>query len=58
MRLFPAESALRTLVAPYKIPKHIEFPATLPRTTSGKILHRNLRDRMTQQVMADYRIRH
>jgi len=43
---------LRARIAAYKIPKHIEFAATLPRTTSGKILRRALRERMAQQVRA------
>jgi AMP-binding enzyme len=37
---------LRTRIAAYKIPKHIEVPAALPRTTSGKVL----REHMAQQV--------
>ena len=43
---------LRTHIAAYKIPKHIEFPAALPRTTSGKVLRRDLRERMARQVTA------
>jgi len=43
---------LRARIAAYKIPKHIEFAATLPRTTSGKILRRALRERMARQVTA------
>jgi acyl-coenzyme A synthetase/AMP-(fatty) acid ligase len=43
---------LRARIAAYKIPKHIEFPAALPRTTSGKILRRALRERMAQPVTA------
>jgi len=43
---------LRARIAAYKIPKHIEFAAMLPRTTSGKILRRALRERMAQQVTA------
>jgi fatty-acyl-CoA synthase len=49
---------LRALIAAYKVPRHIEFPAALPRTTSGKVLRRDLRERVAQQVTADYRIRH
>ena len=41
---------LRALLAAYKIPRHIEFPAALPRTTSGKVLRRDLRERMAQKV--------
>src|SRR5689334_19793388 len=40
---------LRARIAAYKIPKHIEFPAALPRTTSGKILRRALRERMARR---------
>jgi hypothetical protein len=34
------------------IPKLIEFPAALPRTSSGKVLRRDLRERMIQQLTA------
>jgi fatty-acyl-CoA synthase len=43
---------LRAFIAAYKIPKHIEFPAALPRTTSGKVLRRDLRERAVQQASA------
>jgi fatty-acyl-CoA synthase len=36
----------RTLLASYKIPRRIEFREALPRTTSGKILRRALRDEL------------
>jgi acyl-coenzyme A synthetase/AMP-(fatty) acid ligase len=32
-------------VAPYKYPRKIEFTAALPKTTSGKIMRRELRER-------------
>jgi bile acid-coenzyme A ligase len=43
---------LRARIAAYKIPKHVEFPAALPRTTSGKVLRRDLRERMAHQITA------
>jgi fatty-acyl-CoA synthase len=43
---------LRALIAAYKVPRYIEFPAVLPRTSSGKVLRRDLRERMAQQVTA------
>jgi len=33
----------RTLMAPYKVPKHIIFTGALPKSTAGKILKRHLR---------------
>lgn len=33
----------KTLMAPYKVPKHILFADTLPKSTAGKILKRHLR---------------
>ncbi|HLX15355.1 MAG TPA: long-chain fatty acid--CoA ligase, partial [Bradyrhizobium sp.] len=33
-----------TQLTGYKVPKHIEFRATLPKTNVGKILRRELRD--------------
>ena len=33
-----------TQLTGYKIPKHIEFRTTLPKTNVGKILRRELRD--------------
>jgi long-chain acyl-CoA synthetase len=35
---------LREDLAPYKIPRHVEFRAALPKTNVGKILRRALRD--------------
>jgi len=35
---------LRTLLADYKVPKHLEIQADLPREDSGKIFKRRLRD--------------
>jgi long-chain acyl-CoA synthetase len=35
---------LKTLLADYKVPKHIEIQADLPREDSGKIFKRRLRD--------------
>jgi acyl-coenzyme A synthetase/AMP-(fatty) acid ligase len=43
---------LRAVIAAYKVPKHIELPAALPRTTSGKVLRRDLRERVSKQVTA------
>ncbi len=43
----------RRLIAAYKVPRHIEFAAALPRTSSGKVLRRDLRDRMARRVTAD-----
>jgi fatty-acyl-CoA synthase len=47
-------AGLRELIAAYKIPKHIEFPAALPRTSSGKVLRRDLRDQMARQLTAGF----
>ncbi|WP_338035167.1 AMP-binding enzyme [Vreelandella sulfidaeris] len=33
----------KTLMAPYKVPKHIIFTDALPKSTAGKILKRHLR---------------
>jgi fatty-acyl-CoA synthase len=44
---------LRALIAAYKIPRHIEFAGALPRTTSGKVLRRDLRERAAQQARAE-----
>ncbi len=35
---------LRTQLADYKVPKHVEIQANLPREDSGKIFKRRLRD--------------
>ena len=35
---------MHTELAGYKVPKHIEFRAELPKTNVGKILRRALRD--------------
>src|ERR1700721_355467 len=35
---------LRTLLADYKVPKHLDIQADLPREDSGKIFKRRLRD--------------
>jgi long-chain acyl-CoA synthetase len=35
---------LRTQLADYKVPKHVEIQASLPREDSGKIFKRRLRD--------------
>ena len=35
----------RKTLAAYKVPKHIEFIRELPKSTVGKILRRELRDR-------------
>jgi len=35
----------RETLAPYKVPKNIEFVAELPKSVVGKILRRELRDR-------------
>ena len=36
--------ALKTALADYKVPKHIEIQTNLPREDSGKIFKRRLRD--------------
>ena len=36
---------VKTLIAPYKYPRKIEFVERLPKTPSGKILRRVLRER-------------
>jgi acyl-CoA synthetase (AMP-forming)/AMP-acid ligase II len=41
---------VRALIAAYKIPEHIEFPAALPRNTSGKVLRRDLRKRVAGRI--------
>jgi long-chain acyl-CoA synthetase len=38
----------RERIAGYKLPKSIDFVAALPRTPSGKILKRELRERYWQ----------
>ena len=38
-----ARTFLRDFLAPYKIPRHIEFRASLPKSNVGKILRRELR---------------
>jgi long-chain acyl-CoA synthetase len=35
---------LRTSLAPYKIPRHVEFRDSLPKSNVGKILRRELRE--------------
>jgi len=35
---------VKRVTAPYKYPRRIEFVADLPRTVSGKLLRRQLRD--------------
>jgi long-chain acyl-CoA synthetase len=40
---------LRERLASYKIPKHVEFRAELPKNTSGKILKRLLKDEENQR---------
>jgi long-chain acyl-CoA synthetase len=40
---------LRERLAPYKIPKYIEFRASLPKNTTGKILKRLLKDEEEQK---------
>ena len=37
-------------LAPYKVPRHVEFRAELPKTNVGKILRRALRDEATGQA--------
>jgi acyl-coenzyme A synthetase/AMP-(fatty) acid ligase len=37
-------------IAPYKYPRKVEFVATLPRTVSGKISRRLLRDAEFRKV--------
>ena len=41
---------LKTLLADYKVPKHIEIRTGLPREDSGKIFKRRLRDPYWQQA--------
>ncbi|MGO2579659.1 MAG: AMP-binding enzyme, partial [Halomonas sp.] len=36
----------KTLMAPYKVPKHIVFTDALPKSTAGKILKRHLRQEL------------
>jgi len=43
---------VRSLIAPYKVPKEIEFVAELPRTVTGKIQRRALRERALQASAA------
>ncbi len=38
---------LKGMIAPYKAPKEIEFVTELPKTATGKILRRELRDKAT-----------
>jgi long-chain acyl-CoA synthetase len=37
-------SQLKTQLADYKVPKHVEIQGNLPREDSGKIFKRRLRD--------------
>jgi len=41
---------LRQRIAPYRIPKYIDFREVLPRTTSGKVLRRELRQQLTTRL--------
>ncbi|MBW8857695.1 MAG: long-chain fatty acid--CoA ligase, partial [Bradyrhizobium sp.] len=41
---------LKTSLADYKVPKHIEIRAGLPREDSGKIFKRRLRDPYWEQA--------
>jgi long-chain acyl-CoA synthetase len=41
---------LKTSLADYKVPKHIEIQAGLPREDSGKIFKRRLRDPYWEQA--------
>jgi long-chain acyl-CoA synthetase len=38
----------RQSLAPYKVPRHIEFRSDLPKTLAGKVLRRALRDEETR----------
>jgi long-chain acyl-CoA synthetase len=42
---------LRERLAPYKIPKYIEFKTALPKNTTGKILKRILKDEEDKKVL-------
>ncbi|MFS8641366.1 MAG: hypothetical protein LOD90_11295 [Symbiobacteriaceae bacterium] len=42
----------RQRVAPFKVPKRVIFVDDLPRNASGKILKRELRARLAQEVEA------
>lgn len=42
---------LRDRLAPYKIPKYIEFKTSLPKNTTGKILKRILKDEEDKKVL-------
>jgi long-chain acyl-CoA synthetase len=41
---------LRASLADYKVPKHLEIQANLPREDSGKIFKRRLRDPWWEQA--------
>jgi long-chain acyl-CoA synthetase len=41
---------LKAALADYKVPKHIEIQANLPREDSGKIFKRRLRDRYWERA--------
>jgi long-chain acyl-CoA synthetase len=41
---------LKTSLADYKVPKHIEVRTSLPREDSGKIFKRRLRDPYWEQA--------
>jgi acyl-coenzyme A synthetase/AMP-(fatty) acid ligase len=42
---------VKSNTAPYKYPRKIEFVASLPKTVSGKIRRKELRDREWQKVI-------
>ena len=48
---------MKRVTAPYKYPRRIEFVAELPKTASGKLRRRELRDRefagRTRATMSD-----
>jgi long-chain acyl-CoA synthetase len=43
----------RTSLAPYKVPRQIEFRAELPKTVIGKVLRRVLADEVSQKRLAE-----
>ena len=43
---------VKLVIAPYKYPRRVEFVRTLPRTASGKLLRRVLREREVQRARA------
>jgi len=49
------ESHCRTVLARYKIPRRFEFVHTLPKSPTGKLLRRSLRENLSRQAQPSHR---